>query len=318
MDGIETTFGNFGSPDNVSQPSVEAVQEFTASVLTSRAEFGGMGTITTATKSGANQFHGGLFWYLRNSATDARNTFATVKPFQNMHNYGGTIGGPIRKDKTFFFFDFDGLKGVSATLFTPNVPTTAMRLGDFSAFAALKNPYTGVNPFIGNSIAPAFLSSQALKAQELFFPLPNFGAPTLTAANYRASFDGPEVHRTEEIKLDHNFSERHRAFLRYENHKDDYDIPGARSALPPTTVGTSYNRAARQFLDAGRRVHDPAEPAQRSPRGRGDSGLGQHFEFPRPELHAADRNSGTPRPRADSQSADFQRLRILPATTSIC
>jgi hypothetical protein len=251
VDGIETTFGNFGSPDNVSQPSVEAIQEFTASVLTTRAEFGGMGTITTATKSGANQIHGGLFWYLRNSATDARNAFATVKPFQNLHNYGGTIGGPIRKDKTFFFFDFDGLKGVAATLFTPNVPTVAMRQGDFSAFPALKNPFTGFNPFNGNSIAPSFLSSQALKAQDLFFPLPNFGAPALTAANYRASFTGPEVHRTEEIKLDHNFSERHRAFLRFENRKDDYDIPGARSALPPTTVGTSSNQRRVNFWTLG-------------------------------------------------------------------
>ena len=71
VDGIETTFGNFGSPDNVSQPSVEAIQEFTANLLTTRAEFGGMGTITTATKSGANAYHGSLFWYLRNSGTDA-------------------------------------------------------------------------------------------------------------------------------------------------------------------------------------------------------------------------------------------------------
>ena len=114
VDGIETTFGNFGSPDNVSQPSVEAIQEFTANVLTTRAEFGGMGTVTTATKSGTNEFHGGVFWYLRNSATDARNAFATAKPFKNLHNYGGTVGGPIRKDKTFFFVDFDGERGVAA------------------------------------------------------------------------------------------------------------------------------------------------------------------------------------------------------------
>ena len=251
VDGIETTFGNFGSPDNVSQPSVEAIQEFTASLLTTRAEFGGMGTITTATKSGANSLHGSLFWYLRNSATDARNAFATVKPFQNLHNYGGTIGGPIKKDKTFFFFDFDGLKGVSATLFTSNVPTLAMRQGDFSAFAALRNPYTGVNPFVGNTIDPAFLSSQALKTQAKFFPLPNFGAPTLTAGNYRASFTGPETHRTEEIKLDHNFTDSHRMFVRYENRKDSYDIPGARSALPPTTVGTSYNERRVNFWTFG-------------------------------------------------------------------
>jgi len=251
VDGIETTFGNFGSPDNVSQPSVEAVQEFTVNLLTARAEFGGMGTVTTATRSGSNQFHAGLFWYLRNSATDARNAFAAAKPFQNLHNYGGTFGGPVRRDKTFFFFDFDGLKGVAAYLFSPNVPTLAMRQGDFTGSAALKNPYGSLAPFSGNTILPAFQSPQALQVQSLFFPLPNFGAPSLTAGNYRASFTGPEVHRTEEIRLDHNFSGRNRAFLRYENHEDNYDIPGARSALPPTTVGTSDNERRVNFWTLG-------------------------------------------------------------------
>ncbi|MEO8372237.1 MAG: carboxypeptidase regulatory-like domain-containing protein [Candidatus Solibacter sp.] len=251
VDGIETTFGNFGSPDNVSQPSVEAIQEFTANLMTTRAEFGGMGTITTATKSGTNTYHGSLFWYMRNSGTDARNAFAVTKPFQNLHNYGGTVGGPIKRDKTFFFADFDGLKGVAATLFTSSVPTLAMRQGDFSAFAALRNPFTGSNPYNGNTILPSALSSQALKTQEKFFPLPNFGAPTLTAGNYRASFSSPEVHRTEEIKVDHNFSDGHRLFVRYENRKDNYDIPGARSALPPTTVGTSYNERRVNFWTVG-------------------------------------------------------------------
>ena len=250
VDGIETTFGNFGSPDNVSQPSVEAVQEFTAEVLTTRAEFGGMGTITSATKSGTDEYHGEAFWYMRNSATDARNTFNTTKPFQNLHNYGGTFGGPIRKDKTFFFADFDGMRGVAAFSFAPNVPTVAMRGGDFSALAAIKNPFTGAN-FTGNVIPSALLSPQAIQAQQLLFPLPNYGPPALTAANYRAAFDGPETHRTEEIKLDHNFTGRHSAFLRYENRKDDYHYPGERSPLPPTTVGTSDNLRRVNFWTLG-------------------------------------------------------------------
>jgi hypothetical protein len=251
VDGIETTFGNFGSPDNVSQPSVEAIQEFTANVLTTRAEFGGMGTVTTATKSGTNTFHGGVYWYLRNSATDARNPFSTSKPFQNLHNYGGTVGGPIRKDKTFFFADFDGEKGVAAFLFSPNVPTVAMRAGDFTGAAALKNPFTNVNPYNGNTILPQFISPQAVQVQNVFFPLPNFGVPSLTAANYRAGFDGPELHRTEEVKLDHNFGAGSMAFLRYENRKDDYHQPGARSPLPPTTVGTSDNIRRVNFFTLG-------------------------------------------------------------------
>ena len=250
VDGIETTFGNFGSPDNVSQPSVEAVQEFTANIMTTRAEFGGMGTITTATRSGNNEFHGGVFWYIRNSATDARNFFAVQKPFQNLHNYGGTFGGPIRKDRTFFFGDFDGERGTAAVLFNASVPTLAMRQGDFGT-TALKNPFTGVNPFNGSVILPQFLSPQALQVQNLFFPLPNYGPPTLTAGNYRASANGPEVHRTEEIRLDHNFASRHQAFLRYENRKDDYQIPGARSPLPLTVFGPSDNTRRVNFFTLG-------------------------------------------------------------------
>jgi hypothetical protein len=250
VDGIETTFGNFGSPDNVSQPSVEAVQEFTANVLTTRAEFGGMGTISTATKSGSNQFHGGVFWYMRNSALDARNFFSVAKPFQNMHNYGGSLGGALQKDKTFFFADFDGVRGVAAYSFSANVPSLAMRQGDFSALAALKNPYAA-SPYSGNTILPQYLSAQALKMQDLMLPKPNYGAPTLTAANYRAAFNGPEVHRLPEFKLDHSFSANHNAFARYQNKKDDYEIPGARSALPPSTAGTSTNIRRVNFWTLG-------------------------------------------------------------------
>ncbi len=250
VDGIETTFGNFGSPDNVSQPSVEAVQEFTATLMTARAEFGGMGTITTATRSGANQFHGGVFWYVRNSATDARNVFAVAKPYQNLHNYGGTLGGPVRRDRTFFFADFDGMRGTAAVLFNANVPTLAMRQGDFGS-AVLKNPLTGVNPFNGGTILPQFLSPQALQVQKLFFPLPNFGPPTLTAGNYRTFLNGPEVHRTEEARIDHNFSSTNAAFVRYENRKDDYQIPGARSPLPLAAFGPSDNIRRVNFWTLG-------------------------------------------------------------------
>jgi Carboxypeptidase regulatory-like domain/TonB dependent receptor len=251
VDGIETTFGNFGSPDNVSQPSVEAIQEFSANVLTAPAEFGGMSTITTATKAGTNELHGDAWWYVHNSFTDARNAFATAKPFENLHNYGGALGGPVQRDRTFFFADFDGEKGVEAYLFSANVPTVAMRQGDFTGQAALKNPFTGGSPFNGSAIAAQSLSPQAIAAQNLFFPQPNYGPPSLTAANYRASFDGPETHRTEEGRVDHIFTPTNQAFLRYENRKDDYQIPGARSSLPPTTVGTSDNIRRVNFWTAG-------------------------------------------------------------------
>ena len=253
VDGIETTFGNFGSPDNVSQPSVEAIQEFTANLLTTRAEFGGMGTITTATKSGANAYHGSLFWYLRNSATDARNAFATTKPFQNLHNYGGTIGGPIQPRQDVLLFRFRWAEGRGRDSVHPQRADAGHAPGRFlrlrrAAQSLHRQPIrsTGIPSAVGARVP------RRSRPRTNSFPLPNFGAPTLTAGNYRASFTGPEVHRTEEIKLDHNFSDGHRVFLRYENRKDDYDIPGARSALPPTTVGTSIQHAPRQLLDRGR------------------------------------------------------------------
>lgn len=240
VDGIETNFGNFGAPDPVSQPSMESIAEFTANTLTNRAEFGGMGVITSVTKSGTNNYHGTLFWYARNSALDARNSFAVAKPFQNIHNFGANLAGPIRKDKTFFFFNFDQTRGSRAYLFTSSVPTLAMRQGDFSAVGNIRNPITGT-PYENNRIPASQLSRLGLNAQSAVFPLPNFGAPNLTAGNYRAAFNGPETHNIYEGRVDQNWSSAHSTFARYQWKKADYDIPGARGALPPTTLGTSKN-----------------------------------------------------------------------------
>ena len=251
VDGIETNFGNFGTPDPVSQPSMEAIGEFTANILSNKAEFGGMGVVTSVTRSGGNKYHGDLFWYGRNSALDARNTFSTTKPFQNIHNYGATFGGPLKRDKTFFQLTFDQTRGSRAYLFSPNVPSLAMRNGDFTGQAALRNPYTGVNPFSGNTILPQFISPQARRAQELLFPLPNFGPPSLTAANYRAAYNGPETHSIYESRFDHNWTPSHSSFARYQWKKSDYKIPGARSTLPPETVGTSTNIREVHFASLG-------------------------------------------------------------------
>ncbi|WP_321470179.1 carboxypeptidase-like regulatory domain-containing protein [uncultured Paludibaculum sp.] len=249
VDGIETNFGNFGSPDPVSQPSMEAVEEFTANLTTNRAEFGGLGTVTTVTKSGTNQYHGDLFWYGKNAALDARNPFLTARPFQNIHDFGFSAGGPIRKDKTFAFLTFEEIRGVRSYPFTSSVPTLAQRGGQFSA--AVKDPYANNAPFTDNKIPVSRLTPEALKAQALLYPLPNFGDASLTAGNYRAAFNGPEVHHLFETRIDHNFTSSHSAFLRYQWKYDDYDIPGARGQLPPVTEGTSKNLRQMNFISFG-------------------------------------------------------------------
>lgn len=252
VDGIETTFGNFGLPDPVSQPSMESVQEFSANVATTRAEFGGQSTITTVTRSGTNQFHADVFYYVHNSFLDARNPFLNAKQATNIHDYGISGGGPIIKNKTFGFFTFEGIRGFRSYPFPPaaaSVPPVPYRTGDFSQLStAIKNPFAGGAAFPGNIIPPSLLSPQALKAQTLFFPLPTGPG---TGSNYRATYNGPEVHSDVEGRIDHNFEERHSAFLRYQWKKDNYQIPGSRSQLPPTSVGTSTNIRRVNFFTLG-------------------------------------------------------------------
>jgi hypothetical protein len=247
VDGIDTTFGNFGGPDPVSQPSFESVEEFTANILTTKAEFAGQGQITTVTRGGTNDFHGALFWYARNSALDARNPYVPAKPFQNIHNFGGSLSGPLSKDRTFFFANYDSTRGVRGYTFTANVPTLAQRGGDFSG-ATIRNPFGG-DPFPAGRIPDNLISSQARAIQDIFFPLPNFGAPTLTAGNYRAALNGPEQHHILETRLDHNFTPGHSLFARYQFKDSDYEIPGARTQLP--TAGTSQNFRTVNFVTIG-------------------------------------------------------------------
>ncbi len=249
VDGIHTNFGNFSSPDPVSQPSMESVEEFTASLVTNRAEFGGLGAVTTVTRSGSNELHGSVFWYVKNAALDARNPFQTARPFQNLHDYGGSVGGPLRRDKTFFFATAELIDGVRSYTFVSNVPTLAQRNGIFPA--AVRNPFAGGQPFPNNQIPASLIAPEAGRAQSLLFPLPNFGPETLTAGNYRASFNGPEFHRIAEGRIDHQWRSAQSLFVRYQYKHDDYDIPGARSTLPPVTVGTSQNLRKMHFFTVG-------------------------------------------------------------------
>src|SRR5256885_11703543 len=140
LDGVDN---NSNLPDllnetnYVIQPSVEALEEFKVQTNAYSAEFGrGNGAIINATiKSGTNQFHGSVYEFLRNEKFDGKNFFdvpatpiATYKPNQ----FGFTFGGPIARNRTFFFVDYEGLRIRQAQTLTSTVPTDAQRSGDFS------------------------------------------------------------------------------------------------------------------------------------------------------------------------------------------
>jgi len=128
-------------------PSIDAIQEFKVLTYNHSAEFGTRAgpTVLVTTKSGSNTFHGPLFEFFRNTKLDARSFFAATKEQFNLNQFGGALGGPIQKDKTFFFLDYQGKRQRHGVPFTGLIPTQAMMNGDFS-FDPLGVPRGPNNP----------------------------------------------------------------------------------------------------------------------------------------------------------------------------
>src|SRR2546425_5942201 len=115
-------------------PSIDAIQEFKVLTYNYSAEYGTRAgpTVLVTTKSGSNSFHGSVFEFFRNTKLDARSFFASTKEQFNLNQFGGAIGGPIQKDKTFFFADYQAKRQRHGTPFVGAIPTPAMKNGDFS------------------------------------------------------------------------------------------------------------------------------------------------------------------------------------------
>src|SRR2546423_523977 len=116
-------------------PSIDAIQEFKVLTYNYSAEYGTRAgpTVLVTTKSGSNQFHGSLFEFLRNTSLDASSFFAATKEKFNLNQFGGSLGGPIKSNKTFFFLDYQGRRQRKGVAFNGFVPTAEMRTGDFSS-----------------------------------------------------------------------------------------------------------------------------------------------------------------------------------------
>ncbi len=121
---------------------VDAVSEFRILTLNAPAEYGNTSGATTSivTKSGSNAIHGDVYEFLRNNALDARNFFASTTEPLHRNQYGATIGGPLRKDKDFFFAYYEGQRDTEGQTQAAIVPTAAERSGNFSG---LTDPQTG-------------------------------------------------------------------------------------------------------------------------------------------------------------------------------
>src|SRR5580700_827675 len=134
--------------------SIDSIQEFKVLTYNYSAEWGTRGgpTVLVTTKSGSNQFHGSVFEFLRNTDLDARSYFAASTEKFNLNQFGGSVGGPIKRDKTFFFADYQAKMQRHGIPFTGLVPSVAMRNGDFTD-NAFGNPRQGllVNPYVNGA-----------------------------------------------------------------------------------------------------------------------------------------------------------------------
>jgi len=209
LDGGDNTspLRNYGND----VPNPDAIQEFRVVTNNYGAEFGRSvgGVINVITKSGTNSYHGSLFEFLRNRRLNARNFFQKETTPLVQNQFGGSLGGPILKNKTFFFGSYQAFRRrVGDFRNTALVPTAAERRGDFSGYGkTIIDPLTG-EPFPGNLIPPERLSQVAQNYLDLAIPLPNNPALGPHALSQTAS-EGKDNDQFL-VKADHLFSNKHK------------------------------------------------------------------------------------------------------------
>lgn len=228
--------GEGGNSNVYYQPSVEIVQEFKLQNNSFSAEFGNNGgtIMNVVLKQGTNKFHGSGWWYGQRSAFDARDFFNTGdKPDHVRDQYGFSLGGPIIKNRTFFFVDFEKVRQNDPVNIEAIVPTDLERTGDFSQSGTPIYDPNQCTPS-GNSCTRPEFSNDMIPANEInpigqailnLYPEPNVAGATYPDPNFRtvvlSSFSSWQF----DVKLDHQINDKHKVAGRYSYHSDDSSTP---------------------------------------------------------------------------------------------
>lgn len=224
-------------------PNLESIGEFKVQVGNYDAQFASGGAVVNViTRSGGNQIHGSAFEFLRNNALDARQFFDARKPPYQQNQFGFAIGGPIIKNKTFFFGDYQGLRVHESSTSLVTEPTAAMRNGDFSGFpAVIYNPATystATNtrmPFAGNVIPSTQIDPIARNLLAII-ALPNLPG---VRNNLRINSLAVQTQDQYDIRIDHSISERDSIFGRVTHGGADITYPAT-----PVFIGSTLNPLA--------------------------------------------------------------------------
>src|SRR5215475_4266373 len=265
LDGTDNRESVLGEP--VITPNLDAVSELKITTTAYDAEFGqaSQAVISYQTKSGTNLLHGGAFGFRRSDVGAARDPFAQARPIAGSTDrfipptlwgqFGGSLGAPIQKDKTFIFGDYQGNRQKNGGSLLTRVPTAAERAGDLSDLGTrIFNPCIGancnVNPtqrqgqeFVGGVIPTALLSPQAQKLLQLI-PLPNIPGATGANPNYAASGVGIVNGDSFDVRVDRYQSEKLHMFGRYSFLQVGQNAPGAFGSEAGGPTFTAFSGAA--------------------------------------------------------------------------
>ena len=219
-------------------PNPDAVQEFRVQTNSYNAEYGrfASGVINVITKSGTNQFHGSLFEYVRNTVFNANDWGSTLprSPFHR-NQFGGAIGGPIKRDKTFFFFSYSGLRQTTSSFLNGAVvPTALERAGNFTASGTKPiDPATGAAftcNGVANVICPGRIDPVAAKIINDYIPLSN-----VAGNKWQGNVPSPFNSNDFLVKLDHQLNSAHRLTFSYFETSGDNTVKAGGGNLPWAT-----------------------------------------------------------------------------------
>ncbi len=265
LDGVDnTSYSNSfrGNNMQVVQPSVDALQEFKIQTNAYTAEFGrSAGALINAViKSGTNQLHGSGYEFFRNREFDANNFFANKngadKPFRLRNQFGGTLGGPIRKDKTFIFGDYEGLRDRLGTVRISSVPQAAWRQGRFTV--PIANPFNAADngtdfrqPATADCnngqgacwVIPSNLIDTVGRNILNVSPNPNTGAPRQEDNNFvHVPIDRTRTDQFD-VRVDHSFSTKLNLFGRYSFADTNLFRPAPRPGLSEGSFNDTFGAA---------------------------------------------------------------------------
>ena len=294
IDGVDNnSYGtsNQGYSNQVVQASPDAVQEFKVQTNNFSAEFGRAGgaVINAVLRSGTNRFHGSVYEFLRNTDLNATGFFKPVrnqKPILIQNQFGATFGGPIIKDKTFFFLDYEGYRRITSSLVFATVPTAAQREGRLGV--PVRNPYTNEVYLDGNIPASQISPFAKSVLNALVLPTSNQTATGVVSNNYENLPKSKFYNDKFDIKIDHQLNSSLNAFVRISHRKmNNFESPvipepvfsGERNAYvyalnQQLAAGVTYNVSPTSVLEF--RLGISRTEAGKRPTGLGDP----NFQLP--------------------------------------